>query len=383
MELAPTVYRNWLAYTDQRHCYGADEYAVLTDGHITGGLNRRDEHHAAGPYELINTVHSDVDQTTQIRLVLRVSRFLHPSPICPTSNVLYPIELCDSIGAADDLVALLSLCIGIPLKLGDMMRSFYSGARPEGRPTAFDIHAIPERPRSAYASRMIPSSAGEVNLGIAAPYLSVFPKMAPFQAASLVRAARLYRDALWYSDSMPDMSWLMLSNAIETVAQLFSSDSSTRAVWGAGIGKKLYPLLQELHPSEKQLNQIESVIEELSRATAKFREFIIAHLPPPPSLRPDDEFRIVWGAESMRKILNNIYSFRSKAVHKGIPFRADLCRPPSINGEIIDEYPPPYDGNPKTVHLHIFAYLAQYSILQWWSKQGDKPQSSTTGDCDR
>jgi len=378
-ELAPAVYRNWLAYMEQRPCHGIDEYAVLSDGRITGELNHRDPGRADGPYEVINVVPNNTEQSTQIRLVLRIHRYLAPSPLVPNSENLSR-EYVEGGGLhEDEFVALLSLCIGIPLRCGGQMRIFYSGESPEGRPCAFDVHSLPERPRGAHHSRMIPSPE-EVNLSLATQFLSAFPNLEPSQAAALVRAARLYRDALWYSDSMPDMSWLMLVNAVETASQHYGSKMAQDSVWDNGLGKDLYPCIEKLHPSDEQLSDIAAVIAKSSGVLAKVRSFILSHLPPEPLLRPEIKYQVPWDSKSLLKIFGNIYDLRSKAVHEGKQFPSELCRPAEIIGGVYAEYSPPYERHPKStlMRLHGFAYLVQQAILQWWLEAGTTTTDETT-----
>ena len=45
-----------------------------------------------------------------------------------------------------------------------------------------------------------------------------FPHLQPEQAIALVRSARLYQDALWLGESEPNLCWLKLVVAVETVA---------------------------------------------------------------------------------------------------------------------------------------------------------------------
>ncbi len=376
MELAPAVYRNWLAYLGGKQCHGTDEYAVLTDSHICGELNHRDPGRYHGPYEVVSTGYCESDESTQIRLVVRVSRFLYSSPLSWSSETPHPYELCNDNGIAEDLVALLSLCLGIPLQCGCLLRTFSAGGPAEGRPAGFDIHSLPERPRGTHSARLIPlPPSGQNNLCSAAEYLSVIPDLEPAQSSVLVRAARLYRDALWYSDSMPNMAWLMLVNALETVSQDCASEFSPDSFWYTPLGEKLLPLLNELSPAENQLNQFACVIGELSGVTSKLRTFISCHLPPPPPRRPAAQFCVEWNEQAIKKVLNGIYAIRSKCVHNGMTFPSYLCQPAEMSYEdkVPAEYPPPYEGKPKAVHMHIFAHIVRGAILQWWTNAGKQP----------
>lgn len=338
MELAPAVYRNWLAYLGGKQCHGTDEYAVLTDTHISGELNMRDPNHIMGPYEVINLVHDCSDTSTQIRLVVRVGRYLYPNAIRRDSDDLNPYELCCMEGAEDEFISLLSLCLGIPLQSGGATRRFITGEQPEGRPVAFDIHSLPERPHGSYSLRMIPSSVITANLNNTVQPFAAFPNLSPSNAASLTRSARLYRDALWYSDSMPDMAWLMLSNAAEAFAK----------VCYPGIGP-----------------------------TKRFLDFLSSPpLCPAPSCRPSSKkFQILWEPEYIRECMKHTYGFRCDATHEGKTLPSELKRPPipSDGDRTPPEYPPPYEGKPKAVHMHIFAHIVRGAILQWWTNAGKQP----------
>lgn len=51
-----------------------------------------------------------------------------------------------------------------------------------------------------------------------------YPYLRAAEATTLIRAARLYEQALWVCDAEPHMSWLFLVSAVEVVAVHWRKD---------------------------------------------------------------------------------------------------------------------------------------------------------------
>ena len=62
-------------------------------------------------------------------------------------------------------------------------------------------------------------------------------------------------------------------------------------------------------------------------STKKFIDFLLTHLPPPPSQRPQWG-QLSWEESNLRKALRLVYEYRSQALHRGVPFPGPMCAPP-------------------------------------------------------
>jgi hypothetical protein len=207
--------------------------------------------------------------------------------------------------------------------------------------------------------------------------MKTFVFLSPEQAIALVRAARLYQDALWLVESEPNLSWLMLVAAVETAASYWQSS-------------KDLPLerLKDSRPEFVQYLETTGVAGLATRvanefadsigATKKFFEFLLAYLPSPPQNRPDEWLQIEWSPENLKKAFRQIYDYRSKALHDGIQFPAPMCEPPFLNktGEAGAERP---TGHATSVGggtwlakdtpmlLQTFEYIAREALAAWWT----------------
>ncbi|MCX5892453.1 MAG: hypothetical protein NTW80_05680, partial [Deltaproteobacteria bacterium] len=116
-------------------------------------------------------------------------------------------------------------------------------------------------------------------------------------------------------------------------------------------------------------------------ATKKFIDFVLEFLPPPPIKRPAQWSQIDWSKNKIKKALRKIYSYRSKALHGGIPFPAPMCLPPfrqpkweaysekplgpdvrKLGGKWLEVCSP--DDIPML--LQTFEYITRGVLLEWW-----------------
>src|SRR5439155_20781248 len=86
------------------------------------------------------------------------------------------------------------------------------------------------------------------------------------------------------------------------------------------------PLFERMRQNSdpKLLAEVAVILAPKYKATAKFLGFLQKHAPAPPAERPAQEMlRVEW--ERLRKALEVVYDWRSKALHEAIPFPAPLC----------------------------------------------------------
>ncbi len=114
------------------------------------------------------------------------------------------------------------------------------------------------------------------------------------------------------------------------------------------------------------------------------------HLPEAPPKRPAEWAQVKWAPSQMKVALRSIYDWRSKALHRGIPFPAPMCEPPLNFAEWDAPSEKPhglamsYNGGSwlakdVPMHLHIFAYIVQGAVNKWWAASGAEPACTPAG----
>src|SRR5206468_599315 len=101
----------------------------------------------------------------------------------------------------DEIAAVASLFLGIRLKAGPVDREFPPEGDPFGRPIQYGSKAVPVLPPPA-GRPQIPRLRGDRNL-VDLKVLENFPKRCAREANTLIKAARMYQQAMWVADSDP------------------------------------------------------------------------------------------------------------------------------------------------------------------------------------
>ena len=373
----PFSYENWKQAQQGVAKSGEYEYPLYTDAHITGSILE-----GYGPYEWINTV-PDLEPTSlRAAIVLRVENYLdfdvdmftgHTNDERYHGGVLY-----------DEIAALTSLCLGIRLKAGFCNRAFESKSDPRGTPVAWYSHqdpVLPPLPRRL----VLPWALSTSPLEHLAP-LQQFTDLSPQDAIVLVRAARLYQDAMWIAESEPALAWLMFVSAVETAAISWST-STENAEERFRISQPDVAKLLESYGGENLVRQVAQELASYMGVTGKFVRFLLRFLPQPPLQRPDEYARINWTSKSIKGNLEMIYKYRSRALHGGKPFPAPMCAPPPGGPS------PGYAEHPLgsalatgskgsvwvkkdvPMSLHIFEFIVRHALLGWWASLTDANSS--------
>lgn len=380
-EKGPFSYENWKAAIEGIPSTRASEYPLFSDAHIVGnhifdGL---------GPYHIMNSVALPEVRHIQPSLVLRVTYhgdFKVPDMSQTDDSRYHGGDL------PDEIASIISLCLGIRLKSGGASRVFEAGKDNRGVPISYESVRDPVLPKVS-DSPVLPQALASKNFSDLL-MLKTYPSLCPDDANVLIRSVRMYQEALWIAESTPELSWIMLVSAVETVANRWRAQSETP--------------IERLRASRPELEQVllakgddafvESVAEQIAPymgATRKFIDFTQAFLPAPPSERPPEFSQHSWTKKAMERTLGKIYSYRSRALHGGQPFPAPMCfAPPSHGGQRI---PNPmlqvslargaaYEEVPSgrasgvlggvwltedtPILLHLFEYIVRNAILNWW-----------------
>lgn len=368
----PASYVNWRRKIDNVEPRGGYETAVFTDARILGM-----EPEGYGPYQFLNTI--TVDDTLGVArpaIVLRVDLFgkVTLSDLGGTDERGYHAGWLD-----DELAAVLSLCLGIRAAAGDQTREF--GPNDErGLPCGIRWRPNPVLAPFRGAS-VVPSVVGQHNLELVAPFKGFF-QLSPDAAEAVIRAARLYQQGLWIAESDQNIAWIMLSSAVETAANYWRRVEDAPAdrlrAWKPDLADRIAAASEEL------LTEVAAVVAPLAGATKKFLDFLLTFCPPPPERRPPEWFQLNWSRTGLRAAFNKVYSYRSRALHAGIPFPSPMGWAPMPFGESFAEKGAgaagtgvhSWSAEDLPILLHTFEYIVRHSLLSWWKSLPRMPVPS-------
>jgi len=364
--LGPEAYNNWKKWSENHEGWFTCEYPLFTDAHVTGELTKN-----LGPYQFINAVPRSLGKCVALTLILRVEIPGGMGDIPPMEET---DDFCYHGGTMiDELAALLSLQMGIRLRAGKSIRTFYPEGDPKGRPEAFEMPPDPVTPQ--YSDwPVVPNVRGKHPM----PEPTLFSRLIELNAADaivLIKTSRLYQDALWISESQPEMSWLMMVSAVETAAHHWRQ-SNEKPVERLRISQ---PKLEQILISsggEDHLSRVAEIMAPYMGATKKFIDFVMKFLPSPPSIRPPEWAQCSWDPRNMKKALSKIYNHRSKALHGGIPFPKPMCTPPmkaegflaeKPHGKAAFERGGVWVEDDLPMVLNTFEFITRNVLLRWWS----------------
>jgi hypothetical protein len=362
----PFIYLNWIAANKGKEPLSICEYPLITDAHITGEAPE-----GYGPYKFINPVpilHKP--GLVQPGMILRLeSHYETTTPdLTKTDTKFY-----HGAGFLEEIAALFSLAIGIRAKSGGLIRQFEPDGDPLGRPVSYDYHPTPIIVID-HRGLILPRVVGSHKLEKLVP-LSWLLKISPEDAIALIKAARLYQDALWIAESEPALSWIMFVSALETAANQWRREKDSAIERLEASRPELLELLRE-NCSQKISETVAGLIADSLGNTSKFIKFVLEFLPGLPEKRPIEWMRLEWSNTSMRKTLNKIYDYRSRALHDGTPFPAPMCEPPLYHPELgISEKPigiaagamgGTWLSEDIPLLLHTFEYITRGVLFNWW-----------------
>ena len=288
--------------------------------------------------------------------------------------------------AEDEIAALLSLALGVRCRSGGITRQWFrdSGdAKPDplGQPIEFD-HRPPMWTPPPRRRPLLPELPSSANVEDAALLFDLLPRISGKNVITLVRAARLYANALWVCDGDPNLGWLQMVSAVEAVAV---QRSGTNPVWKR-VEQEMPDLWKLLLNAggQQHAENVGAKLADLVRSTDRFTRFMSEFAPGPPGRRPQENLRINWS--EVPELLRKIYDFRSRALHSGLPFPAPMCEPPIAWGTDVPVERPPWLSSQHGVsvqqgasvwaaedipmYMHTFEYLARGALLAWWRSLG-------------
>ena len=369
---APFSYENWQAHNLGAALQDSKEYPLFSDTHIIGGKNVPWVKY--GPYRLINAFGGATSYPARPAIILRVDNHLNfEMPEMNASNT----ERYHGGFLSDEIAALVSLCLGIRLKAGSANRVFWVGGDPKGQPMSLGLSPDPVLP-IVRKQPILPRAIAEHNIEDTA-ILGILPNIPASAAGALIRAARLYQEALWIIESTPELSWIMLTSSIETAANYWGVDNSSPLERLKSVnGFQPLVTLIESATDEKLAGKAARILARFVGSTSRFVGFVMTFLPSPPSARPPEFSQLSWEPEAMQQAMTKIYGYRSSALHEGRPFPEPMSFPPRTFGlgPVPQEIPEGLAVGSKgsvwmqddlPMLIHTFEYIVRGALLNWWS----------------
>lgn len=368
--IGPCSYENWKAALSDNPLQDGYEVPLFTDAHVTGEILE-----GFGPYQFLNPLARPRSASSITPgVILRVESY--PEISSPSSVEMGRTNDTRYHGGLlhDEIAALSSLILGVKFKSGGITREFC----PDGDPRGIPIHFLMDRDPILLCSEgklIIPEARNQICLNDLDRLLT-YPTLTPEDAIILVRASRIYQDALWIAESEPELAWIMFVSAIETAADHWRKAQATPVENIEKLHTSL-PGLESLLNEQGVPDLVEKVAEFLAQytgATRKFIGFVLEFLPPEPMNRPQTG-KHPWEGKEMKKMLGRVYDYRSKALHGSGKFPAPMCMPPFNDGSGYDEVPLGLSTSAQggfwlkedaPILLHTFEYIVRGVLLNWW-----------------
>ena len=361
----PPIYMNWLAMLKGNELISTHEYPLYSDAHVTGEID-------FGPYQFLHAVPIPVAGMVQPTIILRYdSYWAWRNPSWAKTDA----ERYHGGTPAQEIAALASLAVGVRFKAGDATRDFHPGDDPKGRPRATATRPLPVLTIGNLHRWVLPRIIhGQRPLTLLQP-VSILPNMNALDAITLVRAARLYQDALWLAESEPEFAWLLMVSALETAAVRWDSHAEAPITKLQTSKPDFFAYLSNLR-DKAILSRVAEEMKNSLGVMRKFLNFIKEFRPPEPKDRPT-WWKIDWSDKELEKALKIVYDYRSKALHTGQPFPGPMCQPPPrLAGWITWAEKPGGDvgmgggfwkEKDLPIYLHTFEYITRGTLLNWWA----------------
>lgn len=370
-ESGPLCWRNWRAFDFGTPSHSAYEVPLFSDTSVTGEIQ-------CGPYLFLNPVPSEMRSG-----VLRAAIYMRVDEHYQLDNDVLQLfkerktDESSFIGGDRnaEIAALVSLLLGIRCRAGGITRLFSLADSPRGRPVQWMMENNPEL-HKATTRRRIPNAYGQKSLN-SLSLLKVIPSLDRASCVEVLRAARLYQDALWLAESEPDLCWLMLVSSVETAACVWRAETYSAVErfrsWGHAV--KLEPLLRD-SGGEPLVERVAEILAPISGSTRSFVEFLMKFCPDPPPERPSEPFQMPWDEVERRAIFSKVYQMRSRALHSGQRFPPPMSEPPyPIGGSPVPAETPIGIASASEggiwmrddipILLHAFEDIARRALMNW------------------
>ena len=368
---------NWLNWIDasDKDIASVVEYPFYSDARIT---SKSTDGSGLGPYSFLNAIPlHDGPGIVNSPIILRAA--IHLPQSLPDNDKLETDEsLYHGGDTVDELAALTSVALGVRIRAGDESRRFEPGEDRYGQP--FDWRIKPKPVVHVQPNRLnliLPSVVGTHSMSQLEIMKSI-PRIKPARYVNLIRACRSYQDALWIAESEPNLAWLMFVSALETAANDVHTTDASPDERLRDAKPDLAELLEK-HGDDELVHKVAESIAHTLGATKKFIDFTMQFMPDKPDQRPDHESRRVkWSKSGLKKILNKVYEYRSRALHDGIPFPVPMLGSPfyasqdstaseiPLTGLALHSRGGTWTRKDSPINLHCFHYITRGALLKWW-----------------
>lgn len=348
------------------------EIPLYSDTNFTTIIRRPD-----WPFDLLPSLADN--QPNQVKLAA-IARVRWCGEV-PNWDIEQPIATDDGSyhggDLGDEIAGLISLLYGVRCRSGGELRRWLPGTNgvwddPLGQP--FEIGHRPPVWIAPHRRRtVLPMPPRTAAFSDEVRRIESIANLDQGSAVALIRAARLYSNALWIADSDPNMAWLQLVSAIEVVAV---SHSATTPAWKrVEVGMpKVWAALVSI--SDTHAQQVGKMLAHLVKSTDRFLRFLEEFAPQPPMERPQFE-QFDWS--NLPDACRAIYDYRSRALHGGTPFPRPMCEPPMVFDDGVSCEMPTglassdgvstWRAEDLPMHLHLFEYITRGSLLSWWDSK--------------
>ena len=148
--------------------------------------------------------------------------------------------------------------------------------------------------------------------------LGTYPSLEWTTARELARAARSYHQGIWEAEADPNLAWLLLVSAVESAAGEWarlknlpvSSPEELLTTMRPDFANRLRDAAGA--NADAVLTEVGTTLNDVLRAQWKFRTFLLTYGLHAPNPRPQ-AWPLDWTAESMRKRIDQVYTYRSKS----------------------------------------------------------------------
>ena len=305
------AYENWVTHRRNPATDVIFEFPVYSDSDGVPAVRT-----GLGPYEILRTKREVPTLVDCPSLLLRVKRHVWPGAERTGDEI------------PDELASLLSLLSGSRLAAAaNYSRRFGFDDDPLGEP--IHTHETLVVPKPTLGAAVLPHVLTRRSWD-PAPLLA-YLELTPAESLAVAKAARLYRQALWYAEAQPEFCWLMLVSAAETAAGFWQKSHLAPEEQLQELRPQLATILLEAGGRDL-LERASTELADYMGATRKFTGFIM-------------RFGDVAGEEpSVERAVKAVYGARSKALHSGAPIPASM-----------------------PMSIEKFENLVRCALLGWWS----------------
>ncbi len=289
------------------------------EARLSGGYSS-----GADPYQILPVMPSPFRPAPMPIAVVRAT-YHRPIPELDAENMKTRLDSFHGGEDDDEIAAPISLALRTRCRSGGTVRQWFRDMDLSdlGQPIEYGHRPPALQTHGTLGSTLLPFLNKDGDLStLGSVFDSFFNVESPKRAAAMIKAARLYQEAIWIGDEDPNLAFLWLVGAIEVAAGSWRSVVQAPSSLLKENMQEVSNLL--LRYGEAHHEEVAAQLAHLVKSTQKFVEFTMEYLPEPPETRPSAS-KIDW--LEMPRYLRKVYTHRSNALHVGTPFPYPMCIP--------------------------------------------------------